>query len=646
MSLLRKMILVSFLPYFIIIYITAGSNTWTYAVDADEFDLDGSQQFVPTRLRGSVADASSTISTKASPQGRTVYIRSALDPMYSAYLNQAIQQLENAIDFEVKHFIIFPITSTSRNSCDEGPYGEILFICNDNYGATLWSSLEVTISNGGAPERNIVKINDYYMKQAAPDYIQYTFCHEIRKCLDHMNINIYNDFMLSCMDLNGYGNDLQPYKKDDYDASIDVHRYRNLLSQEIMPSMKTKYFFSARLPSSKLSTRRALSSDCCSFNDKICGGMAEFCDASKSTCEEDCGGFWLDSTAQKSRIESNCTGLFERCTMDSDCCSSLCQTGFYKVYSTCVPGLPTTSPSKRPTSTPTKSPTGKPTKRPVTKAPTAIPTSSATLHPTYLSCCSHNNKICGGMASFCSSSQKTCETDCAGYWLNDEALQARARSNCIGLFDVCSTDEECCGNSSCEQNVYLGYSVCVPGPPTSSPTKQPTSPPTKALTASPTKMPITITMAPTTTPCCSYDNEHCGGMQPLCDSNKSICEKTCAGFWIHGKTQKDGEVNPAGEPTSPPTIQTNDSIQHDTYKMIDCYCPQTCTNDILNSIYGFYTCKDYLEYQMKENGVPELYACVLVSESTAGACGGDSCNPYRCPGSQLRRLQQLKPSST
>jgi hypothetical protein len=56
------------------------------------------------------------------------------------------------------------------------------------------------------------------------------------------------------MDLNGYGNDLQPYKKDDYDASIDVHRYRNLLSQEIMPSMKTKYFFSARLPSSKLST--------------------------------------------------------------------------------------------------------------------------------------------------------------------------------------------------------------------------------------------------------------------------------------------------------------------------------------------------------------------------------------------------------
>jgi len=637
------MISVAFLPYFFIVsFVSFSCLNTAYMKETDEFHFGGEGIL----LRGSlVGDASSSISSTSNVNeghGRIIHINSALDPItYGTSLIRAVQQLLNTVvpaselvQFNISTNIFFETTANNLpNPCHEEGYGNIM-ICNNNYGATPWSSIDVTISRAQLVQRDIIKINDYYLKQAAPEYKQYTLCHQIGKSLLHWNISIHTDVMLTCMDIHGY---------------YDVHRFLNLPStQSTMPSAKLKQSVpDAKLPSLRLSQRRVWNADCCSFNDKVCGGMAEYCGTSRTTCEDYCAGFWLDGATQQKRLESNCTGLFETCTINSDCCSSLCEVNFYQGYSTCVPGSPSTSPSKRPTSTPTKAVTGGPTKFPITMSPTASPTSRPTPHPTYLPCCSYNRKLCGGMAAFCSTSQSTCEHDCSGFWLINEQLQAVAQSNCTALFEMCLADADCCGHSSCDSNVYLGYSVCMPGPPTTSPTKQPTSPPTIASTASPTKRPIRVTAAPTTSPCCSYDNEHCGGMQKLCDSDQTICENSCGGVWIHGKIQrnKDPSQVVVHEPTLPPSTQADNSVHHDRNSIIDCYCPQTCTSEILNSLVGFQTCKDYIQYQMKEYGTPEIYACVRVSESSGGACGGDNCNPYRCPGSQLRHLRQLEPSS-
>lgn len=621
---IRNMICISFLPYLFIVsfMIISCRHSTAYMKKIDEFHVEGNEVL----LRGATVGKGTR---HQGAQGRTIHISSALDPIaYGTSLIRAVEQLLSTIipeselvQFNISTNKFYENTTTTNlpNLCHEECYGHIT-IRNKNYGATLWSSVDVTISHGQLVERNTITINDYYLKHAPPDYKQYTICHEIGKSLLHWNIRIETDVMLTCMDIHGY---------------YDKRRFRIL-----PPSRQSNTL--------RHSQRRAWNADCCSFNDKICGGMAEYCGTSRTTCEDYCAGFWLDSTAQQQRLESNCTGLYERCTIHSDCCSSQCEANFYQGYSTCVPGSPSTSPSQRPTSTPTKAITGGPTKYPITMTPTASPTRRPTSHPTYLPCCSYNRKLCVGMAAFCSSSQSTCENDCSGFWLNNEQLQAVAQSNCTALFERCLADADCCDYSSCDTNVYLGYSVCMPGPPTTSPTKQPTSSPTISSTASPTKRPIRVTVAPTTSPCCSYDNVNCGGMQPLCDSDPTLCEQSCGGVWIRGKMQshKDTSQTVLDEPTLPPTTQAVDAVQHDRNSIIDCYCPQTCTGEILNSLVGFQTCKDYIQYQMKEYGTPEIYACVRVTESNGGACGGDNCNPYRCPGSQLRRyITQLEPSS-
>lgn len=631
-------------------------------------------------------------------EGLTIPITNALDPVYNSYFYTAIRNWEAASQYGAKNSVRFVVSTMppssidiSLTNCREGVYGETI-ICSHNYEATAWASLQINISEDDYIVKSIIKVNDYYMKHASDKYKQYALCHEIGLSLGLKTSFSANNSTGSCLDHDHFESSQQP-DRNDYDKLTEI--YGLLRHAPRQSALLVEAPPNARAASSKLRIRRTSNNEiapCCSYNEKICGTMESSCDSDKITCEETCAGYWLDGSTWQDRSNSNCTGLSDMCRNDADCCGrSVCKVDIYRGHSVCVQGSPTKNPSVSPSSAPSKAPSAKPTRRPVTTAPTASPL--ATARPTLSSCCSHNNKICGYMVDFCDVSKRKCEEKCGGFWLNSKARQDRANSNCVGISDSCATDSDCCGNSICKQDPYVGYNICATGPPTKNPTISPSSKPSETGTNQPTNQPsVTLTAAPSVSPCCSFNNKMCGGMEALCDSNKNTCESTCGGFWLDGETQKtraesncvglsdtctfDAECcgdslckqyNAAGHrvcvlgqptvqlespslanavtttmPVSPPTKNKGSVAKHDRDQVIDCSCPQTCTDDILSSYFGLHTCKSYIKYQMQVNNLSELYACVLVSQAANPACGGGSCNPYKCPNGKLRHLKEIQ----
>jgi len=475
-------------------------------------------------------------------QGVTVRINNALDPSYHPYFFTSIKNWGNASQLGVPASIQFNVSTIppSASACVNGIYGEIV-VCNADYGKTSWVGIELSATDGGTMLKSIVKVNDYYLARVPPDYKQYTLCHEIGHSigLEHQDENFYNKGTQSCMDYTSYVKDSKQPNKVDYEKLIQLY---------------------GKLPTPPISV--PVTAPKPPPTNVILVGTPK------------------KVTSQSKPIPVSYGKLVTRVTTKPMKASSKPKSST---------NMPVSSkPSVEPTSQPSHS------KSPVHK-PSVNPTNTPTMRPTPLPCCSYDNKSCG-MAGFCDSSKYICQIQCAGIWLDGKTRQQREESNCKGLKDKqCAASYECCGNSLCQPNPYLGYSVCFPGPPTMSPSKRPSSRPTKSMI--PSSAPSKLTVPPT--------------------DPKRV---TSIPIQKHETSQSQQQVQ---------EVTVIDPMH--------CLCPQTCSRNILSSYADqFQTCRYYINYQMKQNAMSELYACLLISQAYA-TCGGTSCNPYLCPGSELQR---------
>jgi hypothetical protein len=512
-------------------------------------------------------------------QGVTVRINNALDPSYHSFFTTSIQNWENATQFGVPDSIRFDVSTIgpSSSACEDGIFGEIV-VCNADYGQTKWVGIELSVTDGGNMLKSIVKINDYYLSRVPAVYKQYTLCHEIGHSigLEHQDENFYNKGTQSCMDYTAYVQDSTQPNKIDYGKLTQL--YGKLPTPPIpIPVPKDK---PPMLPLGLDSTHLILAS-----------APTKVVSLSKP----------VTSTASKP-VKSAFQPVNSTIKL---------------IKSTTKPVKATNQPVKltiKPkTLTRTRSPVSqKPSLRPSAKPssslsplkkPSVSPSASPSVRPTPLPCCSYNNKSCG-MAGFCDSSKYVCQVQCAGIWLDGKTRQEREQSNCKGLREMqCGASYECCGNSICQLNPYQGYAVCVPGPPTTSPSIRPSSNPTKSMI--PSSKPSSKPKKPTSAP-----------IEP-----KRITPK--------------------------PMSSSLQQQQHQS--IIDpmhCYCPQTCSRDVLSTYADqFQTCGYYIDYQMKQFAMSELYACLLISEAYSNCGSGSSCNPYSCPGSELHRRVLLSDDS-
>lgn len=243
---------------------------------------------------------------------------------------------------------------------------------------------------------------------------------------------------------------------------------------------------------------------CCSFDgEDNCGG-GEFCNESRSNCEDECfPGKWILAKSP-----------------------------------TVVPSI---SPTKRPSPIPSKSsnPSAAPTASPLafpSLAPTATPSSAP-------SCCSFDGgEHCGG-GDFCNSSQDTCETECfPGQWVVQKlptSAPTHVMSSMPSETPACCTfdgGQNCGGGDLCNSNKNFCESNCFPGKWVIQ--ELPTPSPTHPISAMPSATPS----------CCSFDGgETCGG-GGFCNRSKSNCVYECLpGEWVE-------IVIPTATPTVIPSI--------------------------------------------------------------------------------------------
>lgn len=285
------------------------------------------------------------------------------------------------------------------------------------------------------------------------------------------------------------------------------------------------------MPTSVPSTTPTMTPSCCSFDGgQSCGG-GEYCNSSKTNCEDElgCAGEWIieikPTPAPTLTLSSTPSMAPKCCSFDGgQSCGrgQFCNSSESNCENGCSPG------------------------RWVTEInPTPAPTHTHSMMPSEIpACCSFNGgQSCGG-GDFCNSSRSNCEAilGCAGAWVREITPTATPTISSMPSEtpSCCSFDngQSCGGGLFCNSSKTNCEDGCAPGEWTK----------VAKATPSPTMDPSTSpSMAPS---CCSFDGgKSCGGGN-YCHTSKTNCEARCAGDWI---IEIKATLAPTPQPSATPT---------------------------------------------------------------------------------------------
>jgi len=302
--------------------------------------------------------------------GAKIEIINALDPKYDPYFFKAASAWQSANRLRKPDAIKFVISRTPKE-CEYGVKGKVI-MCNGDYGPSGYVGVEITNTIRDEIVKSRIKLNDHYLSNTDPTYVQYVTCHEMGHSLGlaHLDEDFNNLPLGSCLDYTRDIHDSQMPNEMDYDELVRMYgMYVEPPPQPIsspvdsdLGAVGAPSMFPSAEPTSNPSksptfspTTSPTGSPCCSLDQKVCGRdvttfkMQPRCDMSKTKCEYECYGFWQTS-ADQMRIASNspnCLGTYSTCAPGKSVC---CGNAVCHPYTRwCVPATsaPTISPGVR-----------------------------------------------------------------------------------------------------------------------------------------------------------------------------------------------------------------------------------------------------------------------------------------------------------